>query len=324
MADVLNDELTAPSHGRWTVLTPARMTSAGGASLTRLPDGSILASGNNPIEDCVTLVARTELAGITGLRLELLPDPRLPGGGPGRQSEYGCVRVSELSAAVMIGNDSSITKPVVFAEAVATNVHPRERRFTLRSAIDGSTVTNWDLRHYLCSFNAIALATAAPLDAPADSTLTIRITCRDAQLPECTLGRFRLSVTNAPVTLFETSLRKALGEPEWNGRTRLGMVYYLREDWQAAAAVLRIAADAPEGTGTDRFLLALALHHLDRCAEARSYLERAIDWLRQNENSDTPPFLVTEAIAEIEGISRVQAEARMYLDPIFPNDPFAR
>ena len=32
---------------------------------------------------------------------------------------------------------------------------------------------------------------------------------------------------------------------------------------------------------------------------------------------------MVEAIAEIEGISRIQAEARMFLDPIFPVDPFA-
>jgi hypothetical protein len=31
-----------------------------------------------------------------------------------------------------------------------------------------------------------------------------------------------------------------------------------------------------------------------------------------------------EAIAEIEGISRMQAEARLLLKPVFPADPFAR
>jgi hypothetical protein len=33
---------------------------------------------------------------------------------------------------------------------------------------------------------------------------------------------------------------------------------------------------------------------------------------------------VAEAVAEIEGISRVQAEARIFLDLNFPADPFAR
>ena len=79
-----------------------------------------------------------------------------------------------------------------------------------------------------------------------------------------------------------------------------------------------------KATGTDRFLLALALHHLDRHDEAHRYLESGIAWLEQNKNGGTLRTLVVEAIAVIEGISRVQAEARMFLDPNFPRDPFAR
>jgi len=147
---------------------------------------------------------------------------------------------------------------------------------------------------------------------------------QDTRFKKCTPGRFRLSVTNGPVTLFETVLHKTLTEPEWNGRTRLGVVYYLREDWQAAAAALRTAADAPEATGTDRFLLALAFHHLDRHDEARRFLESGIGWLKQNKAGGTLRTVAVEAIAEIDRISRVQADARMFLDPIFPRNPFAR
>ncbi len=171
----------------------------------------------------------------------------------------------------------------------------------------------------------IALATAAPVAAPAGSILIVRLDCLECESwKHSTLGRFRLSVTNRPVTLFESALHKTLTVPEWNGRTRLGVVYFLRKDWQAAAAALKTAADAPEATGTDQFLLALALHHLGRHDEARRYLASGVDWLEHNKNSGTHRTLVVEAIAEIEGISRVHAEARMFLDPIFPVDPFAR
>ena len=60
------------------------MTSAAGASLTRLPDGSILAGGPNPPVDTYTIEATSGLSGITGLRLEALTDPSLPNHGPGR------------------------------------------------------------------------------------------------------------------------------------------------------------------------------------------------------------------------------------------------
>ena len=164
---------------------------------------------------------------------------------------------------------------------------------------------------------------AAPVDAPAGSTWIIQLDCLAPQRKQCTLGRFRLSVTNGPVTLFETALHKVLAEGERNGRTRLGMVYYLREDWPAAAAVLRIAADAPEATGTDHFLLALALHRLKRHDEARRALEAGVAWLKQDPTSDTLRTLVVEAVAAIEAIGRGQAEARIFLDRNFPADPFA-
>jgi hypothetical protein len=72
LADVLPD---ADESRQWTVLQPAVMTSAEGATLTRLPDGSVLASGLNPSTDTYTVEAMTELEGITALRLEALTDP---------------------------------------------------------------------------------------------------------------------------------------------------------------------------------------------------------------------------------------------------------
>jgi hypothetical protein len=272
----------------------------------------------------LTLVARTELAGITGLRLEVLPDPSLDATGPGRQYKFGDLNVTELSVAVAPGDDLSKTTAISFAKGLATNVQAQVPFVLPVGVIDRNRVTrrSWIIREQIGLRNAAAFATAAPVDAPAGSTWIIRLACQDAKWKQATLGRFRLSVTNAPVTLFETSLHKALTEPEWNGRTRLGVVYFLQENWQAAERSLRTAAVAPDGNGTDRLLLALALHHLNRHDEAHRYLESGVDWLRQNKNSGTLRTVVVEAIALIEGTSRLEAEARMFLDPIFPADTF--
>ena len=72
------------THPLWTVLTPTTLTSEGGATLVRLADGSILAGGTNSDKDTYTIVATTELAEITAIRLEVLADPSLPRAGPGR------------------------------------------------------------------------------------------------------------------------------------------------------------------------------------------------------------------------------------------------
>jgi hypothetical protein len=70
----------------WTPLTPVEVRSESGTTFEIQGDGSIRATGENPKNEVYTLVARIprDSAPITALRLEALPDPDLPGGGPGR------------------------------------------------------------------------------------------------------------------------------------------------------------------------------------------------------------------------------------------------
>jgi hypothetical protein len=68
----------------WEVLEPSDYSSAAGAVLTKLPDNSLLASGTDAVAEQYTIVARTTLPKITGIRLETLHDDSLPHRGPGR------------------------------------------------------------------------------------------------------------------------------------------------------------------------------------------------------------------------------------------------
>ena len=77
----------APSQ--WKTLNPSWFAAAAGTKLEKLDDGSVLASGESPVAETYTLRATlpaTSGEGLTALRLEALPDPRLPQGGPGRRS----------------------------------------------------------------------------------------------------------------------------------------------------------------------------------------------------------------------------------------------
>jgi hypothetical protein len=80
----------------WTVLQPSSLASENGQTLTVQPDGSILASGDNPLWDVVTFKAATSLTGITGVRLEALADASFKNGGPGRATENGNFVLTEL------------------------------------------------------------------------------------------------------------------------------------------------------------------------------------------------------------------------------------
>src|SRR5262249_4777305 len=80
----------------WTVLSlPADDISTGGQKYTALPDGSLRAGGYAPTKTSPKFTVKTEARNITGFRLELLTDPNLPMGGPGR-SEKGMCAVSEF------------------------------------------------------------------------------------------------------------------------------------------------------------------------------------------------------------------------------------
>ena len=91
-----NGDVTA----NWVVLNPDSFVSANGATLSKLGDFSILASGFSPNTDIYTVTATTFLTGITGIRLEVLEDPSLPFNGPGRQPENGNICLSEFEVSI--------------------------------------------------------------------------------------------------------------------------------------------------------------------------------------------------------------------------------
>jgi hypothetical protein len=68
----------------WQVLTPSTAKADAGVTLSVQPDGSVLAGGPTTAASIYELNVETSLRNITGFRIELIPDPSLPGGGSGR------------------------------------------------------------------------------------------------------------------------------------------------------------------------------------------------------------------------------------------------
>src|SRR6266571_4233100 len=94
-------EVAAWERGRaegeveWKVVEPRTFVSAGGATLTRQTDDSLLAGGSRPERDTYTITATPPLSTLTAVRLEVLADPSLPKNGPGRQ-DNGNLHLSEF------------------------------------------------------------------------------------------------------------------------------------------------------------------------------------------------------------------------------------
>jgi hypothetical protein len=180
---------TARPAVEWSVLQPESLASAGGATLTKQEEGSILVGGASPATDTYTITLKTPLEGITALKLEVLPDASLPAMGPGRAPNGNFV----LSVLRVNAASGSETKPVALQNAAASF---SQANFSPALAIDGNPAPKqgWAVCPEFGKPHTALFETKENL--PAASTLTLVM--EQGWGGQHTIGRFRLSATNAP------------------------------------------------------------------------------------------------------------------------------
>jgi hypothetical protein len=100
--------------------------------LKLLPDGSYLATGASGKQD-FTLTFPLPAGGLSGVRLEALPDDSLPAKGPGR-NEAGNFVLSEIEAAWIPTGPDAKPVPVKFTKAIATY---QQGQYEVANAING-------------------------------------------------------------------------------------------------------------------------------------------------------------------------------------------
>jgi len=203
----------------WIVVRPeVDYESSGGEKYALMKDGSFLAQGYAPTKHTLNMSVQTDIPGITAFRLELLNDPNLPCGGPGR-SIAGMAALTEfrVEAAPARGGPSTSIK---FVRATA-DINPRETPlaaiFDDRSgkkrvtgpagfAIDGKDETAWGIDAGPGRRNVPrkAVFTAQkPISFPGGTILTFHLAANHGgwnsdDNQNNNLGRFRLSITTAP------------------------------------------------------------------------------------------------------------------------------
>ena len=123
----------------WHALVPISSFAASGAQLTRQDDRSLLASGDNPSTETYTVVYRTELEDISGLRLELLPDASLPAQGPGR-ADNGNIVITDLNVTTAPHGDPGAATKLKFSRAAATFT---QSGFAAENVIDDDPKSGW-------------------------------------------------------------------------------------------------------------------------------------------------------------------------------------
>ena len=293
---------TIGDQPEWTTIEPvAEDISTGGQKYRPLGDGSLLAQGYAPTKHRVKLEATTDVEHITAFRLELLTDPNLPRGGPGR-SIFGTGALTQFDVEAAPANqpDDAPVAPTKVAIASATaDVNPAEtdldstyndksekKRITgpIAFAIDDKDETAWTVDNGPGRRNAprkAVFVTESPIDNAGGSQLTIYLkqhhggwNSDDNQ--NNNLGRFRLSVTSAEnpkADPLPAEVREILAIPtaERTDAQQAAVFSYWRttvDDFAAANAEIDTLWQGHPGGNTQLVLNERderrATHHLDR------------------------------------------------------------
>jgi len=196
---VMNDPQTAarqmiervlhPRLGEIPVIgTPVKFSRMHDATITRLADHSLLYTGDNFYREEYSIECPITLESITAIKLEVLPDPNLPKGGPGR-SHAGGFLLTEFNADAWPADGSGASQSLTLENATADSAEDRAKL-----AIDGKMDTHWGVGAGEATARTIVfhLKDAAKFDG--DTQLAFHLI--QNYFEAVNLGRVRISVTN--------------------------------------------------------------------------------------------------------------------------------
>jgi hypothetical protein len=263
----------------WEIVRPeVDEESTGGEKYLLLEDGSFLAQGYAPTQHTLEMSLKTGGAPIAAFRLELLNDPNLPLGGPGR-SIKGTAALTEFDVEASPADGKNKPVSVKFSKATADvnppetpleaifDDHSKRKRVTgpIGFAIDGKDETAWGIDVGPARRNQPrkAVFTAKkPISFPGGTHLTFHLkqdhggwNSDDNQSHN--LGRFRLSITRAPDATADplpSGVRRILAIPrqERTADQTASVFRYWRTtvpEWKDANAWIEsLARQHPEGS----------------------------------------------------------------------------
>ncbi|RUL88668.1 PSD1 and planctomycete cytochrome C domain-containing protein [Tautonia sociabilis] len=298
------EESVRDDQPAWTVVRP-ELDSSGGQKHDLLDDGSILAAGYAPTKHTTAFTARLEgPTTIAAVRLEVLNDPSLPKGGPGRSIE-GLFGLTEFKVVAAPLDDPSKGAELKIARASA-DVNPPKAplgaiyddrsgrdRVTgpIGYAIDGDDLTAWTTDIGPGRSNVPRKAVFVleePVSFPSGAEVTFKLVQNHGgwnsdDNQNNNLGRFRFSVTeaaDAEADPLPAVVREILAIPlEERSPEQLDAVFsYWRTtvpEWaEANDRIEALWAKHPEGT-TQLVLAARETPRVTRLLERGDFLKPA-------------------------------------------------
>jgi hypothetical protein len=180
----------------WVVPEIVSMKSAGGATLTKQDDGSVLLSGKNPTTETLTFEFATEEEDVRSLRIEALSHPSLVKGGPGRATN-GNFALSDLRVTVQPKDAKQSAGP----EAVRLT-KPRatfeQKGFPVAAAIDDNPQSAWAVDPQFGKDHAATFDFEKPVGFPGGTTITVTLAFNTNTGHGIGRPRFSLSTAEKP------------------------------------------------------------------------------------------------------------------------------
>ncbi|MEM7456723.1 MAG: DUF1549 domain-containing protein [Planctomycetota bacterium] len=177
---------------QWHPVTVQSLTSQLERSYEIQEDRSVLFTLDKPGTDVYTLTTQIPLAGITGVRLELLPDESLPENGPGL-AVNGNLVLTEFSIEVAHPDRPDQWRPVEVDSAIA---YFEQDNFAIEQTFDGKpgNKKGWATSPRFGQVNWATYQLKLPVGF-ADGTL-FRFKMHQSWDENHQIGRFRISLTN--------------------------------------------------------------------------------------------------------------------------------
>ena len=176
----------------WTILRVTSAKSSGGATMSILPDDSILATGTNPDFDTYTFTAETNLSEIRSLRLEALSHDSMVRNGPGRASN-GNMGLGKISITAAPASDPKKTTAISLVNPRAT-FQQNANNLSIAATIDDNAKTGWAVDPQFGKDHAAAFDFEKPLtgfDGGTRLTVTLKFDVNNKH----NIGRSRLSIS---------------------------------------------------------------------------------------------------------------------------------
>jgi mono/diheme cytochrome c family protein len=208
----------------WTVLDPIAFVSAGGATITKLDDKSLLVGGAVPESDTYTITSALPAGTVTALKLEVLTHDSLPHRGPGL-ADNGNLVLNELAIAArpVAANPPTAERSAAggLGEAQVVAIAHAKADVSVGNglieyAFDGKPDTYWTIYGGQDGLNVDRTATFVFKDELAASAgTTLAVTLLQRYSAHYQIGCLRLSVTSAPrdVLTLPDKVRQLLAVP---------------------------------------------------------------------------------------------------------------